>query len=103
MSNHIPVCSVHLPLVHDTEIRRHFIGTLFPAKLQKQSKSSGISGQSADRACPLRMEAILVKPVRTALRLLKFDVFIKYTLDILVIQEHCLFCSDPQGWLLHFI
>jgi len=87
----------------DTEIRRQFIGILFPAKLQKQSKSSGISGQSADRACPSRMEAILLKPVRTALRLPKFAVVIKFTLDILVIQEHRVFCSDLQGWLPHLI
>ena len=28
MSNHIPVCSVHLPLVPDREIRPQFLGTL---------------------------------------------------------------------------
>jgi len=90
MSNHIPFCSVHLLLVPDTEIRHQF--TLFPAKLHKQSKSRGISGQSADRACPSRMEAILVEPVRTALSLPKFTVVIKFSLDIPVMQEHCVFC-----------
>jgi hypothetical protein len=49
------------------------------------------------------MEAILVAPVRTALRLTQFFVFIKLTLDIVAMQEHCVFCSDPQGWLLHLL
>ena len=96
-------CSVHLPPLPDTEVRRQFIGILFPAKIQKQSKSSEISGQSADRACPSRMEAILVKPVRTALRLPKFAVVITFTLDILVIQEHCVFCLDSQGGFPHLM
>jgi hypothetical protein len=70
---------------------------------QKQSKSSGTSGQSAEHACPVSIEAILVDLLRTALRLPKFAGVLKFTPDIQVMQEHCVFCSDPQGWILHLV
>jgi hypothetical protein len=60
-------------------VHRYFVFCEAP----KAIKISGISGQSAKRACPVHMEAIVVVPLCTAPRLPKLAVVIKVTLDIL--------------------